>query len=125
MVVAIAVFGIASALAAIVFERRFELRMLRRIGASRGTIAAMLFLESLTVASCASILGLGLGIALAAVILEASDPVTLGFALPIDVPAARIALALVATIAAGTLGTLFSLPAAFRIATDGSRKGAA
>jgi putative ABC transport system permease protein len=125
VVVAIAVFGIASALAAIVFERRFELRMLRRIGASRGTIATMLFLESFTIASCASVLGLFLGLALAAVILEASDPVTLGFALPMHVPTARIALALLASIAAGTLGTLFSLPAAFRIATDGSREGAA
>jgi putative ABC transport system permease protein len=124
IVVAIAVFGVASALAALVFERSSELRTLRRLGASRRTIATMLFLEAFAIATIGSTLGLGLGIALAAVQLGESDAVTLGFPIPLAIPVGRIALVVVASVAAATLGAIFSLPAAFDIATDGPRRPA-
>jgi putative ABC transport system permease protein len=124
VVVAIAVLGVASTLATLVFERGPELRTLRRLGATRRTIATMLFLEAFAIATIASVLGLALGAALAAVQLGISDPVTLGFQIPMIVPVERIALVIAASIGAATLGTIFSLPSAFGIATDGERRRA-
>jgi putative ABC transport system permease protein len=124
VVVAIAVAGVASALAALVFERAPELRMLRRLGASRRTIAAMLFLEAFAIAVLASTLGLALGLGLAAVQLWVADPVALGFPIPMEVPFARVALLVAAGIGAATLATVFSLPGAAGIATDRRRADA-
>ena len=125
LVVAIAALGVASALAALVAERRFELSTLRHLGATRRTIAAMLMFEALTIAIVGSALGMVLGAALAAAILGASDPVLLGFSLPMRIPFAREVLVISASVSAAILGTIFALPKAFAIATDEIRRSAA
>lgn len=124
LVVAIAALGVASVLAALVSERRFELSTLRHLGAKRGTIAEMLILEALTIALAGSVLGMMLGAALAAAVLDASDPVLLGFSLPMTIPFARVALVISASVGAAVLGTIVALPGAFAIATDEMRRSA-
>lgn len=118
VVVTIASLGVGSALSALVFERRFELQTLRRLGARRSTIVRMLVGEALVVAVSGSALGLVLGVAFAALQLYAADPVAIGFAIPMTIPLVNVGAILIAGIAACIAAPLIAAPSAFRIATD-------
>jgi putative ABC transport system permease protein len=118
LVVTIAAFGAASAFAAFVLERRFELQALRTIGASRATIAGMLAIEALVIALTGSALGVVIGMGFAAVQLYVSDPIAIGFAIPLNVPVPAVAAVLAGAIVVSMLAPLLTAPAAFRIATD-------
>jgi putative ABC transport system permease protein len=118
VIVTIASLGVASTLAALVFERRFELRMLRSLGTRRATIVRMLASEALMVALSGCALGTIAAIAFAAVQLYVVDPVTIGFAIPLTVPFASVAAVLSAALAASVVAPVSAAPAAFTIATD-------
>jgi len=118
VVVMIASLGVASTLSALVFERRYELRMLRTLGTPRSTIVRMLASEALVIALSGSVLGLLIGIAFAAMQLYAVDPVAIGFAIPLTVPYASVTAVFIAAVAAAVAGPVLAAPAAFRIATD-------
>jgi hypothetical protein len=121
VVVAIAAIGVASALCALILERRFELRMLRTLGTPRATIMRMLLIEALAVAIFGSALGIVMGLAFAAAQLYVADPVAIGFAIPLAVPSASVASVFVAAVVASVIAPLVVAPAAFRIAADRSR----
>jgi putative ABC transport system permease protein len=121
LIVTIASLGVASTLSALVFERRSELVMLRTIGASPRTIVRMLGIEASIIALAGSTIGGAIGVAFAAAQLYLTDPVSIGFAIPMTIPAASIAAVLCAAVAASIVGPFVSAPAAFRIATDGRR----
>lgn len=76
----VATFSIYNTFAVIVAQRTRESALLRAIGASRGQIMASLTVESVLMGLFASIVGLGVGIALAAGLKVALDAI--GFGLP-------------------------------------------
>jgi putative ABC transport system permease protein len=119
-IVAIASLGLASALSALIFERRVEFQLLRIVGASRRTIARMLVTEALAVALSGCALGAVFGIAFAAVQSYVTDPVAIGFAIPLTVPFASLALIVATAILGTSIAPLLTARAAFRMQADRS-----
>ncbi|MBD5603773.1 MAG: ABC transporter permease, partial [Candidatus Eremiobacteraeota bacterium] len=66
---ALAALGIATALSALVLERRAQIRLVRYAGLSRGGVRAMVLYEAATLGALGGVLGTALGIALAVTLL--------------------------------------------------------
>jgi putative ABC transport system permease protein len=97
MTLGLSVAGLIVTLAGIVLERRREFAMLRSIGASRGLVVAVVRLEAATLCVAACVLGTAAGIAVAFGLAEAT----------LEVPVARIALALSVCILATALAATY------------------
>lgn len=105
--VAVAVLGIANALAAAAVERRRSFGLLRAIGASRSQIRGAVLLEGLLVGIVAIVAALVAGAAFAALLIGVINPQSFGWSVVPSVPAGRLAaaagLVLTASLAAGLL----------------------
>jgi putative ABC transport system permease protein len=117
-IVAIASLGLAGALSALIFERRVELQLLRIVGATRRTILRMLVTEALVVALSGCAIGTVFGIAFAAVQSYVTDPVAIGFAIPLTVPLASLSAVAATAILATSTAPLLAARAAYRIEAD-------
>ncbi|MFD9128487.1 ABC transporter permease [Kitasatospora sp. NPDC059571] len=103
LAVLIALLGIANTLTLAVHERTRELGLLRAVGQTRGQLRSMVRWESVLVAAFGTVGGLGLGAFLGWALVRASDSAGTGsFALP----AARLAVVLLAGLVAGAVAGL-------------------
>ncbi|RLP08183.1 ABC transporter permease [Propionibacterium australiense] len=103
--VLIAVVGVGNTLSLSVLERTQELGMLRATGMTRGQVRKMVALESMTLASVATVIGLGLsvvfGIVGARALLQSPD-----ISMVVDLPWLRLALIAVVALLSGWLASL-------------------
>jgi putative ABC transport system permease protein len=96
LAVIVSLFGIVNTLALSVLERTRELGMLRAIGMSRRQVRRMIRHESVVTALIGAVLGIGVGLFLAALATAALSGEGLRFALPVG---SLIAFAIVAGVA--------------------------
>lgn len=108
MVVLIATMGIASALSAFVFERRFELTMLRTLGTRQATTMQMLIVEAFVIATVGSGLGVLTAFAFVTLNLYVSQPLLLGFHVPLHFSIISASCIVAAVIGAATLSPLIA-----------------
>ena len=103
--VAVAVLGIANALAAAAVERRRSFGLLRTVGASRAQLRGAVLLEGFLVGLVASIAAVLAAAAFAALLIGVINPQSFGWSVVPSVPAGRLAgvtgLVLAASLAAG------------------------
>ncbi len=93
----VACFGVANLIVAEINARRFELGVLRAVGASRGQLVRLICAQSILIAICACILGTALGIQNAWAARELNRQV-IGIDLSSTLPIDAITLAWVVTI---------------------------
>ncbi len=110
---AVAVAGLVQALLGLAFQRRGELLTLRALGATEGEIARILLGEGLGLAAAGLAGGLGIGLALAQILVRVLNPQVFGWTLQYAVDGPFLA-----TLAGATLlGALFALLPASRWAS--------
>jgi putative ABC transport system permease protein len=102
---AVAMLGIANTLAALIFERRPELAMLRFVGASRSQVRRVAIVEAGLVGVLGSLIGLALGFVLSMLLVYVINFQSFGWTIQLDVPVGflvqSIAVVLASTLAAG------------------------
>jgi putative ABC transport system permease protein len=101
--VLVSLFGMVNTLVLSVFERTRELGMLRAIGMTRRQARRMIRHESVITALIGAALGLGLGVTLAALVLQAFGEYGIPFALPVPTLIGFTLVAVIAGIAAAIL----------------------
>jgi putative ABC transport system permease protein len=101
--VLVSLFGIVNTLALSVFERTRELGMLRAVGMTRRQVRRMIRHESIVTALIGAVLGIGVGLFLAALATTALSSEGLQFGLPIG---SLVAFTIVAVLA-GMLAAIF------------------
>ncbi|HEU4658665.1 MAG TPA: ABC transporter permease [Capillimicrobium sp.] len=101
--VMVSLFGIVNALVLAGFERTRELGTLRALGMSRRQMRRMVRHESIVTALLGAVLGIGAGLALAAVVTAAFAAEGLAFAVPVTAIVAFCVLAVVAGVVAAAL----------------------
>ena len=109
LAVIVSLFGIVNTLALSVLERTRELGMLRAIGMSRRQVRRMIRHESVVTALIGAVLGIGVGLFLAALATAALSDEGLRFAVPVGSLAAF-------TVVAAVAGTLAAIGPARRAA---------
>lgn len=105
--VAVAVLGIANALLASAVERRRSFGLLRAIGASRGQIRLAVLLEASLTGGAAAVAATGAGAAFAFLLLAVINPQSFGWTVVLDVPAGRVAAAMMLVFAASLLAGIW------------------
>lgn len=115
VVILVAAIGIANPLFAAVLERAKEIGILRALGMSRNQVAEMILLEGMATGVIGGILGIGLGLALFALMVQSVGPAT-GFRIDYAFPYQPIASSLVIAMAVSIVASL--LPARRAAATN-------
>ena len=114
MVVVTALIGMMATIFSSLNERRREMAIFRAMGASPVAILGMLVLEAILTAAVGAVLGLGLlylGLVIAQPIIDSA----FGLFLPIDPPAGREVLVLLAVVAAGAIVSMVPALRAYRM----------
>jgi putative ABC transport system permease protein len=101
--VIVSLFGMVNTMVLSVFERTREIGMLRTIGMTRRQARRMIRHESVITALIGTALGLGLGLFLAGLVIEAVSMDGLAFVIPVQALAAFTAVAVIAGIGAAIL----------------------
>jgi putative ABC transport system permease protein len=101
--VVVSLFGMVNTLVLSVFERTRELGMLRAIGMTRRQARRMIRHESVITALIGAVLGLGLGVLLAALVTRALSGYGVPMTLPVETLAAFTVVAILAGIGAAIL----------------------
>jgi putative ABC transport system permease protein len=101
--VIVSLFGIVNTLVLSVFERTRELGMLRAIGMTRRQVRRMIRHESIITALIGGVLGMGVGIFMAALVTTALSDVDVTFTLPVGTLVAFLVVAVLAGIVAAVL----------------------
>jgi putative ABC transport system permease protein len=101
--IAIGLFGIAASFSAQVLARRREFGLLSHLGLRRRQIMALVIAEGALWTFAGALLGLGLGVAVAAVLVAVVNPQSFHWTMPLLLPGARLAALCAAVIAAGTV----------------------
>ncbi len=110
LAVIIAVFGIVNTLALSIFERTREIGLLRAVGMSRRSMAAMICWEAIIVALIGGVVGLVLGVFLGIVIVERVSLLT-----TLSVPWTSLVIFLVLAGVAGVIAAIFPARRAARL----------
>ena len=114
--VAVAVLGIANALAASAIERRRSFALLRAIGASKKQVRGAVLLEGLLIGGTAAVAALVCGTAFAWLLLAVINPQSFGWSVVLHVPPAPLAGALGLVTAASLAAAI--LPARYASSVD-------
>ncbi|MDQ2929143.1 MAG: ABC transporter permease, partial [Pseudomonadota bacterium] len=101
--IAIGLFGIAASFSAQVLARRKEFALLAHLGLTRRQILGVVVAEAAVWTSVGAVLGLGLGIAVSAVLVEVVNPQSFHWTMEMLLPWLRLAALCVAVVVAGTL----------------------
>lgn len=95
--------GVAATLSAQVLSRRREFGLLRHLGFSRAQLRTLLLAETTVQTTAGALLGLGLGLAISAVLVFVVNPQSFHWSMDLALPTARLAALLAATLAAALL----------------------
>ncbi|MFN5049447.1 FtsX-like permease family protein, partial [Roseateles sp.] len=95
--------GVAATLSAQVLARRREFGLLRHRGFSRAQLRTLLLAETAVQTTAGALLGLGLGLAISAVLVFVVNPQSFHWSMDLALPTARLAALLAATLAAALL----------------------
>ena len=101
--IAIGLFGIAASFSAQVLARRKEFGLLSHLGLTRKQILAVVAVEGAVWTGCGALLGLGLGIAVSAVLVKVVNPQSFHWTMDLLLPWLRLGLLCGAVVAAGTV----------------------
>jgi putative ABC transport system permease protein len=101
--IAIGLFGVAASFSAQVLARRREFGLLSHLGLRRRQILAVVAAEGALWTFAGAALGLSLGVAVAAVLVEVVNPQSFHWTMPLLLPGLRLAALCAAVVAAGTL----------------------
>jgi putative ABC transport system permease protein len=101
--IAIGLFGIAASFSAQVLARRREFALLSHLGLSRRQIVGVVAAEGAVWTGAGALLGLGLGIAVSAVLVEVVNPQSFHWTMDLLLPRLRLAALCAAVVAAGTI----------------------
>ena len=101
--IAIGLFGIAASFSAQVLARRKEFGLLSHLGLTRRQILTVVTAEGAVWTGVGALLGLGLGIAVSAVLVDVVNPQSFHWTMDLRLPWARLGLLCAAVLAAGTL----------------------
>lgn len=114
MVVVTALIGMMATIFSSLNERRREMAIFRAMGARPRTILGLLVLEAILTSAVGAVLGLGLlyaGLVVAQPIIDSA----FGLFIPIDPPAAREGLVILAVVAAGAIVSFIPALRAYRL----------
>ncbi|MEO8523873.1 MAG: FtsX-like permease family protein [Caldimonas sp.] len=101
--IAIGLFGIAASFSAQVLARRKEFGLLSHLGLTRGQIVAVVAAEGAVWTGVGAVLGLGLGIAVSAVLVKVVNPQSFNWTMDLLLPWLRLGALCAAVVAAGTI----------------------
>ncbi len=101
--IAIGLFGIAASFSAQVLARRKEFGLLSHLGLTRRQILTVVTAEGAVWTGVGALLGLGLGIAVSAVLVDVVNPQSFHWTMDLLLPWTRLAALCAAVLAAGTL----------------------
>lgn len=101
--IAIGLFGVAASFSAQVLARRKEFGLLAHLGLTRRQILVLISLEGATWTTLGAIAGVGLGLAVAMVLVWVVNPQSFHWTMELLVPWARLLALSIAVIAAGTI----------------------
>ncbi len=113
----IAVLGVVSALFALVLERRLEIGLLRYLGLSRGGVQRAVFFQALAIGVLAGLLGLALGVGLAADLIYVINRQSFGWLIEWHSPGWFYAQAFLAVVAAAIAAAIYPAYVASRMQT--------
>jgi putative ABC transport system permease protein len=113
--IAVAAIGILGALLAMLLERRREIATLRALALTRRQVATLLVFESTILAVLAWLLALGLGSALAWILLRVINVRSFGWSLPWAWPLEIWMWNLLFAVAAAILATLYPIVRSSRL----------
>jgi putative ABC transport system permease protein len=105
--VAVAILGIANALAASAVERRRSFGLLRAVGAQKGQIRRAVLIEAGLTGVTGAAASLGAAAAFAYLLLAVINPQSFGWTVIVDVPGGRLAAAAILVLAASLAAGLF------------------
>ena len=100
--IAIGLFGIAASFSAQVLARRKEFGLLSHLGLTRAQIVAVVAAEGAVWTGVGAVLGLGLGIAVSAVLVKVVNPQSFHWTMDLLLPWLRLGALCAAVVAAGT-----------------------
>ncbi|TDP09629.1 putative ABC transport system permease protein [Roseateles asaccharophilus] len=100
--------GVAATLSAQVLARRREFGLLRHLGFSRAQLRTLLLAETAVQTTAGALLGLGLGLAISAVLVFVVNPQSFHWSMDLALPTARLAALLAATLAATLAAALLT-----------------
>lgn len=113
--IAIGLFGVAASFSAQVLARRKEFGLLAHLGLTRRQILGLVTAEGAVWTTVGAVAGLGLGLAVATVLVHVVNPQSFHWTMDLMLPWPRLLLLCLALVLAGTLTAwLSSLPAAGR-----------
>ncbi len=101
--IAIGLFGVAASFAAQVLARRHEFGLLAHLGLTRRQILWIVAGEGAAWTLLGAMAGLGLGLAVSAVLVHVVNPQSFHWTMELSLPAARLAALCTAVVLAGTL----------------------
>ena len=101
--IAIGLFGVAASFSAQVLARRKEFGLLAHLGLTRRQILGLVTAEGAVWTTVGAVAGLGLGLAVAAVLVYVVNPQSFHWSMDMQVPLLRLLALAAAVIAAGTL----------------------
>jgi putative ABC transport system permease protein len=101
--IAIGLFGIAASFSAQVLARRKEFGLLSHLGLTRAQIVAVVAAEGAVWTGVGAVLGLGLGIAVSAVLVKVVNPQSFNWTMDLLLPWLRLGALCAAVVAAGTI----------------------
>ncbi len=101
--IAIGLFGIAASFSAQVLARRKEFGLLSHLGLTRRQIVAVVAAEGAVWTGVGAVLGLGLGIAVSAVLVKVVNPQSFHWTMDLLLPWLRLGALCAAVVAAGTV----------------------
>lgn len=111
LAVVISLFGMVNTLLLTTFERTREIGMLRAVGLTRRQTRRMIRHEAVTTSLIGALLGIGIGVLLAAIVTRAFASDGVAFAIPVNTIAVFLALA----VAAGVLAAVMPARRAARL----------
>jgi len=101
--IAIGLFGVAASFSAQVLARRKEFGLLSHLGLTRRQILTVVATEGAVWTGVGALLGLGLGLAVSAVLVDVVNPQSFHWTMDLLLPWIRLAALCAAVVAAGTL----------------------
>jgi putative ABC transport system permease protein len=114
----IAVLGVVSTLFALVLERRIDIALLRYVGLTRGGVQRVVFLQALIVGIVSGLLGILLGIALAADLIYVINRQSFGWLIEWQTPGPFYAEAFVMIVAVAVIAAIYPARVASAIKTS-------